>query len=203
ASSLEYWDDVSLQAAYHVRPLDDPPPAVHEFYGDVYGPGPMLLFVQLEPLIGRDAVLQGIAAFLQGEGAKSIDELRVALETASGEDLSVYFDTWVMGVGAPTYPTFTVETAPDGNGNVIVTVSQEPSQDGPFPCAVEVDLVGATATTTAIADFGLAPTMGQVEVVVPFAEAVVSTAIDPRHKVVDAPATITLSERPRRKVWIF
>lgn len=203
ASSLEYWDDVSLQAAYHVRPLDEPPPPVHEFYGDVYGPGPMLLFVQLEPLIGRAAVLEGIASFLQGEGAKSVDELRVALETASGEDLAVYFDTWVMGTGAPTYPTFSVETAPDGNGNVIVTVTQAPGPDGAFPCAVEVDLVGATTSTTAVADFGLAPTMNEVQVVVPFAESVVSTAIDPRHKVVDAPATITLSERPPRKVWIF
>jgi aminopeptidase N len=202
-ASLAYWDDISLQAAYHVRPLEEPAPAVHEFYGDVYGPGPMLLFVQLEPLIGRAAVLEGIAAFLADEGAKSVEELRLALEAASGADLSTYFEAWVTGVGAPTYPTFTVTTEPDGLGNLTVTVTQSDVEGAPFPCAVEVDVVGATTTSTVEADFGLAPTMSSVEVTIPFAEPVLSTAVDPRHKVVDSPAGGNLQVGPPRQVWIF
>jgi aminopeptidase N len=201
-SSLAYWDDVSLQAAYHVRPMDEPPPAVDDFYGHVYGPGPMLLFVQLEPLIGRDAVLEGIAQFLQAGGSGSVADLRDALEAASGEDLDVYFDVWVFGEGAPTYPEFSVTTQDQGGGMLLVTVTQAPNAEGPFPCAVEVDVAGATTNATALVDFGLAPTMTSASVTIPFAEAVVSTAVDPRHKVVDEPMG-GLTNRPLRQVWIF
>ncbi len=201
AATLAYWDAVALFAEYHVRPTDEPPPPVDEFYGDVYGPGPMLLFVQLEPLLGRDAVLAGIAAFLQGGGSRSVDDLRVALESASGADLAVYFDRWVVGSGPPTYPVFTVD-AQALNGDVTVTVTQSPDPAGPFPCAVEVDLVGATTTTTVVADFGLDPTSDAVVVVVPFAEPVVSTVIDPRHKLVDDSAQ-TARTGPRPTVWLF
>jgi aminopeptidase N len=201
-ASLAYWDDVSLQATYHVRPQDEPAPLVHEFYGDVYGPGPMLLFVQLEPLLGEDVVLAGIARFLKDGGAQSVEGLRDALEAESGEDLDTYFDAWVFGTGAPTYPTFDVTTTDAGGGMLTVTVSQ--TQGGaPMPCVVEVDVAGANTGVTALADFGLAPTMTEVSVTVPFAEAVTSVAIDPRHKVVDAPAGVNLAARPRRWVWTF
>lgn len=203
ASSLEYWDLISLQAQWHVRPTDMPAPAAHEFYGDVYGPGPMLLYVQLEPLIGRDNVLAGIADFLAQPGARSVDDLRLALEAASGEDLEAYFAAWVVGSGAPTYPTFTVATTPDGNGNVVVTVTQAPVEGAPFPCAVEIDIVGATTEATVLADFGTNPAQDSTEVVIPFAEAVQDTLVDPRHKVVDVPAGANLVARPRHPVWIF
>ncbi|MBL9021104.1 MAG: hypothetical protein JNL21_02840 [Myxococcales bacterium] len=201
-ASLAYWDDISLQAAYHVRPEDEPPPPVDEFYGDVYGPGPMLLFVQLEPLIGADKVLAGIARFLQDGGAASVEALQAALEAESGADLQPYFDAWVFGSGAPSYPSFTVSTADAGGGMLTVTVTQ--AQGGaPLPCVVEVDVAGATSTATAVVDFGLDPSMTEVSVTIPFAEAVVSTSVDPRHKVVDAPVGLDLVSRPRRMVWKF
>jgi len=202
ASALAYWDDVSLQSDYHVRPLDEPPPAVPVFYGDVYGPGPMLLFVQLEPLIGRTAVLGGIARFLQDGGSGSVADLQAALEAESGEDLQPYFDAWVFGTGEPTYPSFTVTTEDQGGGNLLVTVTQAADPSGPFPCAVEVDVSGATTTATAVIDFGLAPTMSSASATIPFTEPVVGTAVDPRHKVVDQPAGAS-ARRARRHVWIF
>ena len=199
-ASLAYWDDIALQAGYHVRPQDEPAPPVHEFYGDVYGPGPMLLFVQLEPLIGADKVLAGIARFLQDGGAASVEGLRDALEAESGADLHPYFDAWVFGSGAPSYPRFSVATSDAGGGNLTVTVTQ--TQAGaPLPCVVEVDVAGATTSATANASFGLDPSMTEVSVVIPFAEAVVSTVIDPRHKVVDAPLGLDLASRPRRPVY--
>ncbi|MEJ7729707.1 MAG: M1 family aminopeptidase [Polyangiaceae bacterium] len=203
ASSLEYWDLISLQAVWHVRPTDMPAPEAYEFYGDVYGPGPMLLYVQLEALLGRDAVLAGIAAFLDQPGARSVDDLRVALEAESGADLAAYFDAWVVGSGAPTYPSFTVVATPDGGGNVTLTVTQAALQGAPFPCAVEIDVVGPTGTVTAVADFGLAPADGTVEVTIPFTEAVQDTLVDPRHRIVDVPSGANLAQAPRHPVWIF
>jgi aminopeptidase N len=203
ASSLEYWDLISLQAAWHVRPTDMPAPAAHEFYGDVYGPGPMLLYVQLEALLGRDAVLAGIAAFLDQPGARSVDDLRLALEAESGADLAAYFDAWVVGSGAPTYPSFTAIGVPDGNGTLSVGVTQTDLAGAPFPCAVEIDIVGPTTTVTVIADFGLAPASANVQMDIPFAEAVQDIIVDPRHKVVDVPSGANLAQAPRHPVWIF
>ncbi len=76
AASLEYWAGISLQSTYYPRPTDDPPPAVQDFYGDVYGPGPMVFYVQLESLLGRKAVLDGIKLFLATPGARSVADLR-------------------------------------------------------------------------------------------------------------------------------
>jgi aminopeptidase N len=203
AASLEYWDLISLQASWHVRPTDMPAPEAHEFYGDVYGPGPMLLYVQLEPLIGRDAVLAGIADFLAEPGARSVDDLRLALEAASGADLAAYFDAWVVGSGEPTYPSLSVVATADDTGNVTLTVTQAEVEGAPFPCAVEIDVVGASNTVTVTADFGLAPADGTVEITIPFGEAVEATLIDPRHKLVDVPTGVNLTAAPRQPVWIF
>ena len=196
AATRAYWDGISPGASYHVRPTDEPPPAVEAFYGDVYGPGPMTLFLQLEPLIGRDAVLAAIAQFLSGGGARSVEELRLALEAASGEDLADYFDAWVFGAGPPVWPTFVVTTSDLGGGMVQVTVTQTQPGAVRFPCRVEVDLIGATSQTTASVDFGLHPTAASASTTVPFAEAVTSTAIDPRHHVIDVSPGVTRSSWP-------
>ncbi len=199
-ASRAYWDGISPGASYHVRPTDEPPPSVEAFYGDVYGPGPMTLFVQLEPLIGRDAVLTAIAAFLSGGGVRSVDDLRVALETASGEDLGDYFAAWVFGAGAPVWPVFTVTTTDVGGGMVEVTVTQSQAGGVTFPCRVEIDVAGASATATAEVDFGLHPATSSASVTIPFAEAVTSTSIDPRHRVIDVSAGVKRSSWPVYKL---
>ena len=61
AATLAYWNDISLQAGYYPRPTDDPP--VQEFYSDVYGAGPMTIYLQLETMLGRAPILAGIQAF--------------------------------------------------------------------------------------------------------------------------------------------
>lgn len=200
AASRAYWDGISIGAAYHVRPTDEPPPEVQSFYGDVYGPGPMTLFVQLEPLIGRDAVLAGIAQFLEGGGARSVADLQAALEAASGEDLGDYFEAWVFGAGAPVWPSFAVSISDAGNGQVQVTVDQVQPGGVIFPVRVEVRLDGATSQAIAALDFGLHPTSGSVSVTIPFAEAVLSTEIDPDHRVIDASPGVARSAWP---VFLF
>lgn len=201
-ASRAYWDAISLQSKRFPRPTDDPPPEVHTFYGDVYGPGPMVLFVQLEALIGRAAVLAGIQAFLKAPGARSVAELKAALETASGADLSAYFGAWVFGSGAPEWPTLKITTAKEGE-EVTVTVAQENASGKVYGCVVEVDVAGATETVTAKIDFGVAPASATASATVTLAEPVVSTKLDPRHRLVARESIATLAAPEPRPVWIF
>ncbi len=196
AATRAYWDAASLGAKYHVRPTDDPPPAVEAFYGDVYGPGPMLLFVQLEPLVGRAAVLSGIRAFLQDPGARSVADLEAALEAASGASLGPYFDAWVFGAGAPAWPSFAVSTQA-ASGMVTLTVTQSGAQAAPYPGVVEVELDGATESLVVPVSFGLNPSGPSVTVSVPFAEAVTGTKVDPAHRIVDVPSSFAPLVPPR------
>jgi aminopeptidase N len=202
AASRAYWDGVSLLAQHYPRPTDDPMPHVSDFYGDVYGPGPMVLYIQLEALIGRDAVLAGIQAFLKDPGARSVDELRVALEGASGADLKPYFDAWVFGSGAPEWPTFKIETS-QAAGEVTVTVTQQNASGKLYGCVVEVDVQGATQSATAMIDFGLAPQSAIGTAKVTLAEPVTGTTLDPRNKLVARESVAALVKPAPRPVWIF
>lgn len=203
ASSLAYWDAIALQATYFPRPTDDPAPAVSEFYGDVYGPGPMVLYVQLEAMIGRPNVLAGLKSFLAEPGVRSVDDLRVALEGASGKDLKPYFDAWVFGAGKPEWPTFSIETSAVGN-EVTVTLTQENASGKVYPCVVEVDVLGATQTVTANVDFGFDPKSPTASAKITMSEPVASTSLDPRHRLVARlKAAAPLAKPTPRRVWIF
>ena len=202
ASSREYWDSISLQSQHFPRPTEDPTPPVNTFYGDVYGPGPMVLFIQLEPLIGRPAVLAGIQAFLKEPGARSVDELKKALEAASGADLTPYFDAWVFGAGAPEWPTMKVEATQVGD-EVTVAVTQQNASGKLYGCVVEVDVVGATQTVTATIDFGLAPETATATAKVTLAEPVVTTTLDPRNRLVARESIAALTTPKPRPIWIF
>jgi aminopeptidase N len=123
-------------------------PTLLQYYGEVYGPGPMILFRQLEVLTSRAQVIAGIAAVLGSERTLSVDELQAALETSTGLDLDTYFDIWVRGAGAPVWPTFRIEitgTAP--SQNVVVT---ETTPGGVLHgCNFAVGLAGAQPSETA------------------------------------------------------
>ncbi len=183
-ASLAYWDGIAPQAQYFVRPTDEPAPNVEDFYGDVYGPGPMILFVQLEDLLGREVVLDAITDFLAGGGARSVADLQQALETASGEDLEPYFAVWVFGSGAPQYPRFAVATADNGDGTVSVEVTQT-NPGAVFPCSLEVVVNGATESTATTVEFPIGSSAKVVTVDVALTEPVVSTEVDPKHRVVN------------------
>ena len=179
--------------------MDEPAPKVETFYGDVYGPGPMILFVQLEDLLGREAVLEGITSFLAGGGVRSVADLQQALEAASGVDLAPYFNVWVFGSGAPEYPSFTVDTADNGDGTVAVTVTQT-NAGAAFPCSLQVALSGASASVETTLEFPIGGSEKTVTVDVPFAEPVLSTEVDPNHRVVNVVQGAAPSNWP---VYIF
>ncbi|MSP26771.1 MAG: hypothetical protein EXR75_16835 [Myxococcales bacterium] len=204
AASLAYWDEIALGADYHPRPMDQPTPPLAKFYGDVYGPGPMVLFVQLESMFGRPAILAAIAAFLAEPGSRSVEELRAALELATKVELKAYFDAWVFGTGKPEWPTVGVETSQLGT-EVTVTVTQSTPSKKLHGCLVEVDVVGASKTATALVDFGVTPTEAKKSVTVSLDEPIVKVVIDPRNRLVSWHAATATQERarPRRKAIPF
>jgi aminopeptidase N len=176
---------------------------VQDFYGDVYGPGPMVLYVQLEGIIGRPAVLEGIKSFLAEPGARSVADLRAALEQASSMDLGAYFDAWVLGQGAPEWPTLAVALSQQA-GEVTVTVTQQNPSGKRYGCAVEVLVAGATQTALATVDFGAAPSSATATATIPFPEQATGYTLDPDHRLVARDAMgVAAKAGPPPPVWIF
>jgi aminopeptidase N len=106
-----YWKLASNGSRFHPVPLEKP--ALFEYYGDVYGPGPMILFRQVEALSSRAQVIDALKSVLGSPRALSVDELIAALEAKTGLDLDGYVNAWVKGTGAPAWPRATVTfTAP-------------------------------------------------------------------------------------------
>lgn len=202
AASLAYWASISLQSTYFPRPTDDPPPAVQDFYGDVYGPGPMVFYVQLESLLGRQVVLDGIKKFLAQPGALAVADLEKAIEASSGLDLKPYFDVWAFGKGKPEWPTLAVTTAQTGN-TVTVTVTQKNASKKLYGCKVEVEVLGATTTAMATIDFGAAPKSDTATATVTLSEPVVGTTLEPRHRLVArlAKAGVPAAPEPLLPIW--
>jgi aminopeptidase N len=198
AATRAYWDGIAPGAQHHPRPLEEPTPEVETFYGDVYGPGPMVLFLQLEPALGRATILQAIGTFLGEPGAAGVDDLRAALESASGQDLSAWFDAWVYGTGVPTWPSLSASQVQTGDQ---VTVTVEQVQSGtPKGGVVEVDVVGANATVRAQVDFGLSPVDATASTTVTLADPVMSLVVDPAHRIIDVVANAQIAPVT---VWPF
>lgn len=137
------WKAFAQGAGYYPVPEDRP--ELFTYYGEVYGPGPMILFRQLESLSSRAAVLDALAMLLGRERALSVDDVQAALETTTGLDLDTYFDVWIRGSGAPTWPTFRVTfggTAP----NQTVTVTETTPGGVLHGCNFAVAITDGTQT---------------------------------------------------------
>ncbi|HLU68837.1 MAG TPA: M1 family aminopeptidase [Kofleriaceae bacterium] len=138
--TARYWKAISTGALYHPVPLEQPP--LLDFYSDVYGPGPMVLFRQIEALFGRDAVLAALGELLGEERALSVADVKAALEQATGADLDGYIEDWVVGEGAPVWPRFSLAWTQEGAGEVSYTLTQE-EPEAPMGCAFALRLTGA------------------------------------------------------------
>ncbi|MGN6109100.1 MAG: M1 family aminopeptidase, partial [Kofleriaceae bacterium] len=103
ASTAAAWKSFSRGVGYFPVPGDKP--ELFRYYGDVYGPGPMVLFRQLEVLSSREQVLAGLRSVLGRPRALSVDDLVAALEASTGLSLGDYAAAWLHGTGAPTWPT--------------------------------------------------------------------------------------------------
>lgn len=202
STTRAYWDGISLQSQYFPRPTDIPAPEVQTFYGDTYGPGPMVLYIQLEAMLGRKTVLAGIQGFLQQPGARSVADLCKALSTAAGQDLKPYFNTWVFGSGKPEWPSFAVSTAQTGD-QVTVTVTQQNASKKLYGCKLEILVQGDTQSATAVIDFGLTPQSATANATVTLVGPVKATVLDPDHRLVGRLVTpgMPAAPEPTLPVW--
>ncbi|CAN5913884.1 hypothetical protein BH11MYX3_BH11MYX3_28440 [soil metagenome] len=136
-----YWKRASAGAAFF--PVPGEKPALFDYYGDVYGPGPMILFRQLEVLTSRDQVLAAIASVLGQQHAISVDEVVAALQAKTGLDLTAYAAAWIHGTGAPEWPTIN-STFTAGATSSMLHVTQVKGQNR--RCKFHLALRGAQPT---------------------------------------------------------
>lgn len=115
------WKDSSRSLRHHPVPAGDV--AINDFYGSAYGPGPMVLFRQLEVRYSRDAVMGALQDLLGRPRALSLSDVTAALERRTGAELDAYVQGWLVGEGAPTWPTARVERNTTADGAVTVTVN--------------------------------------------------------------------------------
>jgi aminopeptidase N len=130
-------DSVNPAPKYYPVPLEHPP--IEDFWSDVYGPGPLILFRQLEVMTSRDQVLAAIKDVLGTPRALSIDELIAALQTHTGIS-DAYFNAWLKGTGAPVWPKFDVTYTA---GSLVLHQVNAGAQ--PQGCKFHVELDGANA----------------------------------------------------------
>jgi aminopeptidase N len=169
------WQRSARLASYWPFALDpEAPPAV--LVTNAYSTGPMTLFIQLEPLLGRESLLRGVKSFLREPGVRSMADFREALERESGVSLATYWRAWVEGMGEPPRPVLRIEP---GDGLLRVSQMQETS---PFPCVVELELEGVTKRTRVEARFDLASPQRVVEARHQLGEPLAKVTIDPDHR---------------------
>ncbi len=114
------------------------------FRAVVYDKGAWVLHM-LRGLVGDEAFFSGARLFLdRHRHAKAgTEDLREALEAASGQDLKPYFDAWVYETGLPAV-TWTARSEPVASG-YRTTVALRPTRfPGPLPLEISV----ATSTGT-------------------------------------------------------
>jgi aminopeptidase N len=110
-----------------------------------------------------------------------MSDLRAGLSAETGADLDAYFAAWVFGTHCPEWPVFTVQTTPVSNGTE-VRIVQEHASKLPFPCILDLDLVGTTRTERVRADFGLAKASSALVLQTSFDEPITRVVIDPEKR---------------------
>ncbi len=108
------------------------------FRSVVYDKGAWVLHM-LRNLLGDAAFFKGARAFLEGHRYEKVttEDLRAALEAASGQDLKPYFERWVYETGLPalSWSAGTASTA----GGFRTTVAVRPRNlPGPLPLLISV-----------------------------------------------------------------
>jgi hypothetical protein len=104
----------------------------------VYDKGAWVLHM-LRRLVGEETFFQAARTFLESHrfAKAGTEDLRAALEKASGRDLRPYFERWIYGTGLPTLVWAEhTESTPEGHRT---TVEVRPRDlPGPFPIEIAV-----------------------------------------------------------------
>lgn len=180
ADTAYSWKVWSQGAGYF--PVPDERPPLLDYYGEVYGPGPMIFFRQLEVMYGRPAMIAALQSVLGVERTLSVEQLRDALQTATGVSLTTYFDGWVFGTNSPAWPRADVSVTDVGGGNVQVGVTLSTADSVPRGCRFNVQLAGGAGQSYDVDfDFGVNMTPVSPQTVNP-GFAVTGYVLDPYHE---------------------
>jgi aminopeptidase N len=183
-ATAAYWKRASAGAMYFPVPGDKP--ALFDYYGDVYGPGPMILFRQLEVMTSRPQVIAAIASVLGTAHAISVDDVVAALSAKTGLDLTAYAAAWIHGSGAPEWPVINA-TYTAATGMLHVTQTKGTARR----CKFHVGLKGANAGELALVEVDTFKNgLDQTLPVVAPAFTVTQTVLDPSSECLVFPGTL-------------
>ncbi|MBP6629331.1 MAG: hypothetical protein KA297_07865 [Kofleriaceae bacterium] len=187
-------------------PVPGERPPLVDYYGDVYGPGPMVLFRQLEVLSSRAQVIAALQALLGQARAIGVADVTAALASATGLDLTAYVAAWVTGEGPPVWPEFTAVFTPGataGSPGSLQVDQTNAAATGDKRCRFKIGLEGAdTAQNVKVVIDTVASGPSQTLVVPDPGFAVVRTVIDPDAECLAFPTASTLVRAPRPQPWV-
>ena len=159
--ALRYEDEAPIQLGYRVGHLEGDAQA---FRAVIYDKAAYVLHM-LGGLVGEEAFGRGLRAYQEAHrfSKAGADDLREALEEASGKDLQAYFRDWIFGtaVARLSYKT-QVESA--GAGYRVLLVVRASGLPGPVP--VEVRLKGGGSVASHVVQ--VAPGETRVTLEAPF-----------------------------------
>ncbi|HEU0029351.1 MAG TPA: M1 family aminopeptidase [Kofleriaceae bacterium] len=195
------WKSFSAGARYFPVPADKP--ELFDYYGDVYGPGPMILFRQLEVLSSREQVIAALQTVLGTPRALSVDQLIEALQTSTGLPLADYAAAWIHGSGAPDWPRIATTFTPGAQTSSLhVQLTNPAAGSAQRTCKFHVGLVGANAGETQLVEVDTFRNGIDQTLTVPTpAFTVASIALDPLRECLVFPAT-TAKPSPRVHPWL-
>ena len=147
ATTAHAWKVFGGTSNYY--PVPDDHPKLFDYYSQVYGPGPMVLFRQLEVMSSRAQVLAAIKSVLGQPHALAVSDLLAALQQQTGIDMSKYGPAWIEGTGSPMWPRFYLQFTP-GTGTSSLLVHQINAGTTPRGCKFHVALHGATPDEVAL-----------------------------------------------------
>jgi aminopeptidase N len=194
------WKYLGQDSNYFPVPTDKP--ALFDYYGDAYGPGPMILFRQLEVMTSREQVLAAIKSVLGTPHALSMDELVAALARETGLDLSTYMAGWLKGSGKPDWPRYTATFTP-GSGTSTLALVETNKKATPRGCKFHVALKGANATDVSLVEVNTFTGGEDQTLSVPTpAFTVTSIALDPDAECLVYLMSSSPREVPRITPWV-
>ena len=197
ASTADAWKRNSVGGGFF--PVPGERPALFTYYGAVYGPGPLILFRQLEVLSSRAQVIAALQSVLGSERTLSMEQLVAALAAHTGLDLGAYAAAWIYGSGTPAWPHVrTTFTAGPTTSTLAVTLTLGAERR----CKFHVALRGAAGEETLVAvdTFRDGPTQ-MISMPTP-AYAVTAIVLDPADECLVLAATGPPLARPTRRPWL-
>ncbi len=114
----------------------------------VYDKGAYVLHM-LRAIVGDEAFSKASREFLEKHrfGKAGTDDLREALEEASGKDLSRYFESWIFGTALPVL-RYTTRTQAAASGYLTLIEVRPRDLPGPVPLQIVVTTAGGRQEST-------------------------------------------------------